>query len=635
MNDRVIGRIVTISHNNIIAELSNDVGNYVSVYDGIRFVGEIGSYVAIDDINRRIIAEITAVDEKNELSSDRLIKAGSRRYLRISLIGEISNACFNFGVTKMPPIFSEIKIISEADLQLMLDIQGGEEATAMGSSSTRLKVLPIGTSVMFPDYEVKVKLNEFFGFHFSVFGNTGSGKSNTIARMIQTVFAKKDLSARGAKFIVFDANGEYEAAFKNIPDGNADIKVKFLSTSYDAAERIEIPVWALSVDDWAILLHASEKTQVPIISRALELIQVFDSAETGEKADEIKDHIIATVINEILSSSENPTTQNAKILMALSRFSTPHLSLDITIPADKDADVNTDRYGNNTTPDQISISRAISLSFAKMFAPVSLLKYCNGFIKQDINSFVEEKKVIPYSLQRFFEAVEFAVLYEGSVSSTRIYEYTSTLVTRLKHLIESEQGSFFSATTFTSVEAYIDNIIGDNQLLNIDISSLDDTATEVITKVFSKLLFDYLRTLKPRNSMPVNLILEEAHRFVRTDMDYGVLGYNIFERIAKEGRKYGLLMAISSQRPSELSKTVVSQCSNFIIHRIQNPDDIQYISRMVPYINQGIIDRITYLRRGYALVFGTAINLPTLTVFEIADPTPDSGNSNIVEKWYR
>lgn len=149
-----------------------------------------------------------------------------------------------------------------------------------------------------------------------------------------------------------------------------------------------------------------------------------------------------------------------------------------------------------------------------------------------------------------------------------------------------------------------------------------------------KMLFDYLRALSPRNSMPINLILEEAHRFVRSDMDYGVLGYNIFERIAKEGRKFGLLMGISSQRPSELSKTVVSQCNNFIIHKIQNPDDIQYISRMVPYMNQGMVDRITYLRRGYALVFGTAINLPTLTAFEKASPSPNSGNSNIVEKWY-
>lgn len=207
-------------------------------------------------------------------------------------------------------------------------------------------------------------------------------------------------------------------------------------------------------------------------------------------------------------------------------------------------------------------------------------------------------------------------------------------ITRLKHLSESEQGDFFDKTSFSSIDDYIRDIIGVSQLLNIDISNLDDTATEVVTKVFSKMLFDYLRALSPRNSMPINLILEEAHRFVRSDMDYGVLGYNIFERIAKEGRKFGLLMGISSQRPSELSKTVVSQCNNFIIHKIQNPDDIQYISRMVPYMNQGMVDRITYLRRGYALVFGTAINLPTLTAFEKASPSPNSGNSNIVEKWY-
>lgn len=122
--------------------------------------------------------------------------------------------------------------------------------------------------------------------------------------------------------------------------------------------------------------------------------------------------------------------------------------------------------------------------------------------------------------------------------------------------------------------------------------------------------------------MPINLIVEEAHRFVKNDGNNNSFGFNVFERIAKEGRKYGLLMGISSQRPSELSKTVVSQCSNFIIHRVQNPDDLQYISKMVPYINRGILDRLTYLQTGTALVFGTAINLPTLTRFAIASPKP-------------
>lgn len=632
MNKRVIGRIISISHNNVVAELYNDLGNYITLYDGIRFVGEIGSYVAIDDINRRIIAEIIAVDEKSDATSEILNKAESRRYLRINLVGEICRGSFSFGVTKMPPVFSEIMIIGESDLRLMLDIDASE--VCLESGKTKLTVLPIGTSVIFPEYQVKVKLNEFFGFHFAVFGNTGAGKSNTIASLIQEVFTKTDYSAKGARFIVFDSNGEYEKAFSSISEKNPAINVKFLSTARDAEKRLQIPVWALSVDDWAVLLHATEKTQVPIISRALDMIRAFDAPGDDETAKKVKNHIVASVIKDVLSSNENPTTQQAKILMTLSKFHTEEIKLETTIPANKDADINKDNQGNNRTPNSLPISAAISLSYAKMYAPVSLMQFCDTFILPNVNDLFSGKNTPPYSLQRFIEAVEFAVLYEGSINSSRIYEYTSTLITRLKHLSESDQGDFFDKTTFTNIDDYIKDTIGEVQLVNIDISNLDDTATEVVTKVFSKMLFDYLRALSPRNSMPINLILEEAHRFVRSDMDYGVLGYNIFERIAKEGRKFGLLMGISSQRPSELSKTVVSQCNNFIIHRIQNPDDIQYISRMVPYMNQGMIDRITYLRRGYALVFGTAINLPTLTAFEKAIPSPNSGNSNIVEKWY-
>ena len=532
----------------------------------------------------------------------------------------------------MPPIFSEIMIISENDLKLMLDVSATEIIDENGKS--KLTVLPIGTSVIFPEYQVKVKLNEFFGFHFAVFGNTGAGKSNTVARLIQEVFSKTNYSAKGARFIVFDSNGEYESAFSTINANNADINVKFLSTANDAENRLRIPVWALSVDDWAVLLHASEKTQVPIISRALDLIKVFDAPGDDENAKRIKNHIVASVIKDVLSSSENPTTLNGKILLTLSKFHTEEINLNTVIPGNKTADINKDSRGNNTTPDSLSISSAISLYYAKMFAPFSLMDFCDTFIIQNVSDLFSGRTIVPYSLKRFIEAVEFAVLYEGSINSSRIYEYTATLVTRLKHLSESDQGDFFDQTEFSTIDEYIRDIIGSAQLLNIDISNLDDTATEVVTKVFSKMLFDYLRSLSPRNSMPINLILEEAHRFVRSDMDYGALGYNIFERIAKEGRKFGLLMGISSQRPSELSKTVVSQCNNFIIHKIQNPDDIQYISKMVPYMNQGMVDRITYLRRGYALVFGTAINLPTLTAFEKATPTPNSGNSNIVEKWY-
>lgn len=114
----------------------------------------------------------------------------------------------------------------------------------------------------------------------------------------------------------------------------------------------------------------------------------------------------------------------------------------------------------------------------------------------------------------------------------------------------------------------------------------------------------------------------------KEERNYGAIGYNIFERVAKEGRKYGFLLGNSSQRPNELSQTVVSQCSNFIIHRIQNPDDKTYISRMVSCVNFEMINRMTYLQTGHALVFGSAIKIPTITSFEQANPGPDSKSAS-------
>ena len=626
MNNRIIGRIVTINNNVIIAELFNNLGNYVNVYDGIRFVGEIGSYVAIDDINRRIICEITAVDEKNESSSDNMSRTYSNRYLRLGLIGEIFDNSFHYGVTKMPSIFSEIKIITEKDLGLMLDIT--ENELRVDAVNTKLKALPIGKSVNFPDYDVKIKINEFFGFHFAIFGNTGAGKSNTIARLIQNIFSKTNYSAKGARFVIFDSNGEYEAAFKEITANNSLIKVKNLNASNNQDSKLEIPVWALTVDDWAILLHATEKTQIPIIRRALELINTFDSDNDSENSKIVKNHILATVVKDILTGADSPSSKSDKIASVLKKFRTDSFNLDFEL----DYSTQDEPKGHAS---EIKFSEAISISFGKMKALISIMNFCEKNICPNFKELISEKKTTCYTSSRFLEAVELAIVYEGSVSSNRIYEYTSTLVTRLQHLIESEQGRFFQRTEFDTIEKYINNLMGDNQIINIDVSSLDDTATEVISKVLSKLLFDYVRSLRIRNTMPINLILEEAHRYVKETSYFGALDYNIFERIAKEGRKFGLLLGLSSQRPSELSKTVVSQCSNFIIHRIQNPDDIHYISRMVPYINQSIIDRITYLRRGNALVFGTAINLPTITMFEMANPTPNSENPNISELWYK
>jgi hypothetical protein len=630
VNEQCVGRIISIDYDEIVVEAVRNIGDYVCAEDGVRFVGEMGSYLSINDIGRQIVVEIVSIDEKDRTTNTNLSRAESDRYLKLFPMGEIVNGRFSFGITKMPPMFSEVNLISEKDLQIIMDVFQSEESVGGG---TRLTALPIGKSVIFPEYDVKVKLNEFFGFHFAVFGNTGSGKSNTIAQMIQTIFSKRELSAYGAKFVIFDSNGEYKEAFKDISGTNPDISVKHMTTDGESQdEKLKMPVWALTVDDWAVLLHASEKTQIPVISRALDLIHIFNTV--GEDSNKLKDHIVASAVRDILSNAESPSTKCEKITAILVRYRTNNFFLEKELTFEE----SIDKWGANRgiTPKKLTIADMLNVHFGGMTAPGNLLNYCSGYIINGLNlSSNRGRETTPYSLEDFKDAIDFAILYEGSTSTNKIYEYTATLVTRISHLMESTHGSFLDKTSFASVEEYIDNILGNNQLLNIDISNLDDTATEVVTKVFAKLLFDHVRKLPLRNSMPINFILEEAHRFVKIDDDYGVMGYNIFERIAREGRKYGLHMGISSQRPSELSKTVVSQCSNFIIHRMQNPDDLTYISRMVPHINKNVIGRITYLPRGKALVFGTAIQLPMLTSFKQASPSPNSSNSNIVEKWYQ
>jgi uncharacterized protein len=144
-----------------------------------------------------------------------------------------------------------------------------------------------------------------------------------------------------------------------------------------------------------------------------------------------------------------------------------------------------------------------------------------------------------------------------------------------------------------------------------------------------------LRHADPRNAFPVHLVLEEAHRYIaERPSRYAVDASRIFERIAKEGRKYGLFLNVASQRPSELSKTVLSQCSNFVVHRIQNPDDLTHIRQMTPFISDAVLRRLPSLPKQHALVFGNSVNLPTTFKVREANPTPASGDAKIRELWF-
>ena len=136
-----------------------------------------------------------------------------------------------------------------------------------------------------------------------------------------------------------------------------------------------------------------------------------------------------------------------------------------------------------------------------------------------------------------------------------------------------------------------------------------------------------------RRKQPVHLILDEAHRYIKKDAEY-ILKENIFERIAREGRKFSLYLLISSQRPSELSSTVLSQCGNYIIHRIQNEIDMKYIYSVLPYFSDDYTTKIKQSVPGESLIFGNCVPMPLQVKTHRANPDPNSENCDISKEWF-
>ena len=150
---------------------------------------------------------------------------------------------------------------------------------------------------------------------------------------------------------------------------------------------------------------------------------------------------------------------------------------------------------------------------------------------------------------------------------------------------------------------------------------------------YTNLIFEYCKSLGNQSNVPFNLILEESHRYIQDDNDTYLFGYNIFDRIAKEGRKYGVIMGLLSQRPMELSETVISQISNFFIFKMTHPQDVEYIKKMLPNISEDVVEKQKVLQAGTCIAFGKAFRIPLLLHFSMPNPAPFSSNFNMVDAW--
>ena len=562
--------------------------NYLEEYDDL-----INHYVLFND-GKNIVGEI--VNIKNNR-------------LTIKLIGEIKNNDFTYGVTSKPSNNTEVVIIKP-------------EATNMITSYPDSKnSLYIGNSAVFKDMRINMNLTNFFNSHFSIIGGTGSGKSFGLSRIIQTLFEDKEKAPRNASIFVFDTFGEYQPSFTNLENNNPNISFKSYTTNpYEDAELLKIPPFLLGVDDLAILLNAEDPGQLQVLEKALELVNIFK--QEGESIRSIKNDIIARAILEILLSGRPSVQIRDQIFSVLSFYKTEDLNLESILS----------QPGYNRT-----LKNCLIIDNDGKLREIELLtNFFNSFLL-DSKASIPNKQLF-YTLDDLENAIDFALISEGMLKSEKVYDRNNLLKVRIHNLIDSEYKNYFDYPEYIDKESYIASLIIKNsrksQLINLNINYVDDRFAKTLVKILSKMLFDVSKTLTPRASIPFHIVLEEAHRYVQNDNDVNLLGYNIFERIAKEGRKYGILLGLITQRPSELSETVISQCNNFLIFKMTHPHDMDYINKMIPFMSKEISKEIQSLPPGYCYTFGTAFKLPMIVKVDLPNPTPISNNVDIQKVWY-
>lgn len=448
----MFGKIKRINNNEVTIE--NTSGKAISSL--------IGCHVIFLEDSRRIVGEVTYIDE---------VEA------KILLVGEIINNVFNAGIIKKPSGIAPVRVINKDELELII-----------GKSEIQKENLLLGTSSIYKTFNVSVPLNDIFANHLAIIGNTGSGKSCGVARMLQNLFfINKPINSH---IVLFDAYGEYVETFKNINNLGLNF-ASFSGNSKNGKEyQLKFPAWFLDVDDLALLLRVSSPDQLPVLKKSLKLVKIFKSNTPEIKR--YKNDIIAKCLMDILTSGRSSSTIRDQVIAVLTHYNTEDLNLDSTIH----------QPGYDRTFRQCLLID----DSGKMNAIFEVMKFLQQFENIDLES-IDIVDAMCYSLEDLYSALEFSLISEGTINNDIIYKEMNILKTRLQSIINSDTKHIFNVDEYIGKEEFVRDMFIKNNLVNIDLSDIDDDFAKVLTKIYSKLLFNYTTSLEKRGSLSFNIIL--------------------------------------------------------------------------------------------------------------------------------
>jgi energy-coupling factor transporter ATP-binding protein EcfA2 len=410
-----------------------------------------------------------------------------------------------------------------------------------------------------PEVRVPVNGNKFFNKHIAIVGSTGSGKSHTLATIVQKAVSEKagDFTINNSHVIIFDIHSEYRSAFPN---------ANFIDVS-----NLVLPYWMLNAE---------------------ELEEFFIDTEAN-------DHNQRNVFKEAV-------LQDRRAKFTGSSDDAQRIHLDSPLPFDIQEVL---KYAIEKNTERLETGEVYAASNKEKAGQP---KFENGSLHSKLTNFINrlESKINDSRLEFFL----------GERSKTITFEQT------LENLLG------YSAENKSNVTV-------------IDLSGVPFEVLSITVSLISRLIFEYgyiykrLRCAKDpnekvNNDVPILLVYEEAHKYVpNSELSKYRASKTSIERIAKEGRKYGVTLLLASQRPSEISETIFSQCSNFIAMRLTNPVDQGYVKKLLPDSLGTLIDKMTSFRQGEALLVGESIVLPSIIQIDPCDPAPSSNDIPYWELW--
>lgn len=674
MSERNIGKVISVDSFRVFIRLDDDLKSlYKSGYEDIYEVARINSYIIIPIGADRIVAMVTSVRaiDETELGKNKeaIFLTKSARYLVATMIGTIEdNGKYIQGVYNYPILDNPVWYVTRHDLDNIFDQKTKDEINFEEDY-----YLPIGTSPSFSDYKIKINPDKFFGKHSAILGNTGSGKSCTFASIIQSLF---DFDFNGNKIqnahiIIFDTNGEYKQAFqgsKEEPYKNIELVNPF----HIDKNGMKVPFWFMNFADFDYLFEPTSGTQAPIFKRALGLAK--NQKEIAEKP--ILDNFIERGILGLFNATPDDIKKK-KCTQSYGNWNYKEnneiLQLANAIEPNNDTVIDeikgllTKLGENNSIADETTALQELEKKY---------LEYSNS---QNIEQIAIEKNIdlpIWFNFQdlisRFFDEA----ISEQENSGNRLREFVSTLRLRLQSYLSDERISQPLLLTqpeeiTNALAKFISFILGDfckvystddndlftefykkqlsktdqeklfedkpSQVTIIDMSLLPYEVLETITGLIGRLILEFVSRFpeSDRGKLPMVIALEEAQNYIpeKNRGDRESIAKKVFERIAREGRKYGISLLVSSQRPSELSKTVLSQCNSFIIHRLQNPEDQKYVRQLVSMANEDILQQLPILPQQHVVIMGDAVRTPVQARMNTANPRPNSNNPQFIENW--